>query len=84
MKAGTATKLVLNMITTTLMIKLNKTYGNIMVDLKASNKKLSDRGVRIIQHITGLDSDHSLQLLKKAKGEVKIAIVMQQKNINAT
>ena len=80
MKAGTATKLVLNMITTTLMIKLNKTYGNLMVDLKASNKKLWDRGTRIIVHLTGLDYEDSLQLLKSANGEVKTAIVMKKKN----
>ena len=80
MKAGTATKLVLNMITTTLMIKLNKTYGNLMVDLKASNKKLWDRGTRIIVHLTGLDYEDSLQLLKSANGEVKTAIIMQKKN----
>ena len=80
MKAGTATKLVLNMITTTLMIKLNKTYGNLMVDLKASNKKLWDRGTRIIVHLTGLDYEDSLQLLKSANGEVKTAIIMKKKN----
>jgi N-acetylmuramic acid 6-phosphate etherase len=80
MKAGTATKLVLNMITTTLMIKLNKTYGNLMVDLKASNKKLWDRGIRIISHLTGLDYDDSLQLLQSAKGEVKTAVVMNKTN----
>ena len=80
MKAGTATKLVLNMITTTLMIKLNKTYGNLMVDLKASNKKLWDRGTRIIVHLTGLDYEDSLKLLKSANGEVKTAIVMKKKN----
>ena len=82
MKAGTATKLILNMITTTLMIKLNKTYGNIMVDLKASNKKLWDRGARIIQHITSLNYKDSLDLLQSANGEVKIALIMQQKQIN--
>ena len=80
MKAGTATKLVLNMITTTLMIKLNKTYGNLMVDLKASNKKLWDRGARIITHLTGLDYQDSLNLLKSAEGEVKTAVVMKNKN----
>ena len=80
MKAGTATKLVLNMITTTLMIKLNKTYGNLMVDLKASNKKLWDRGARIIVHLTELDYEDSLQLLKSANGEVKTAIIMKKKN----
>ena len=79
MKAGTATKLVLNMITTTLMIKLNKTYGNLMVDLKASNRKLWDRGTRIITHLTELDYHNALKLLQSAKGEVKTAIVMEKK-----
>jgi len=78
MKAGTATKMVLNMITTTLMIKLNKTYGNLMVDLKASNEKLWDRGTRIIQHLTDLSYDDSLKLLQSADGEVKTAIVMEK------
>ena len=76
MKAGTATKLVLNMITTTSMIKLNKTYGNLMVDLTACNEKLWDRGARIISQITNLNYDDSLKSLKEADGEVKTAIVM--------
>ena len=83
MKAGTATKLVLNMITTTLMIKLNKTYGNLMVDLKASNEKLWDRGTRIIQHLTDLSYDDSLKLLQSADGEVKTAIVMEKLKMEA-
>ena len=78
MKAGTATKMVLNMITTTLMVKLNKTYGNLMVDLKASNEKLWDRGTRIIQHLTDLNYDDSLKLLQSADGEVKTAVVMEK------
>ena len=78
MKAGTATKMVLNMITTTAMIKLNKTYGNVMVDLNACNDKLWDRGTRIIMHFTNLDYDQSLTLLKNAKGEVKTALVMEK------
>ena len=83
MKSGTATKMVLNMITTTAMIKLNKTFGNLMVDLKASNKKLWDRGARIVSHLTDLNYDDSLQLLKSADGEVKTAIVMNKSNIKA-
>ena len=83
MKAGTATKLVLNMITTTLMIKLNKTYGNLMVDLKASNEKLWDRGTRIIQHLTDLSYDDSLKLLQSADGEVKTAVVMEKLKMEA-
>ena len=78
MKAGTATKMVLNMITTTLMIKLNKTYGNLMVDLKASNDKLLDRGTRIIEHLTDLNYDEALNILKSADGEVKTAVVMEK------
>ena len=78
MKAGTATKMVLNMITSTLMIKLKKTYGNLMVDLKASNDKLWDRGTRIIEHLTDLDYDESLNILKSADGEVKTAVVMEK------
>lgn len=77
MKAGTATKLVLNMITTTAMIKLNKTYGNLMVDLTACNDKLWDRGARIISQITNLNYENSLKLLERADGEVKMAIVME-------
>ena len=78
MKAGTATKMVLNMITSTLMIKLNKTYGNLMVDLKASNDKLWDRGTRIIEHLTDLNYDEALNILKSADGEVKTAVVMEK------
>ena len=78
MKAGTATKMVLNMISTTAMIKINKTYGNVMVDLNACNDKLWDRGSRIIMHFTALNYDQSFTLLKKAKGEVKTALVMEK------
>ena len=81
MKAGTATKMALNMITTTAMIKLHKTYGNLMVDLKASNTKLWDRGARIVSHLTDLNYKQSIQLLQSAEGEVKTAIVMQKLNM---
>ena len=77
MKAGTATKLILNMISTTAMIKMNKTYSNYMVDLKISNNKLHQRGIRIISEITGVDTDSASLLLKKANKNVKAAIVMQ-------
>ena len=82
MKAGTATKMVLNMITTVSMIKLNKTFGNLMVDLKASNQKLWDRGARLVSHLTDLNYDDSLELLKSADGEVKTAVVMSKLNID--
>ena len=67
------------MITTTAMIKLNKTYGNLMVDLKASNQKLWDRGTRIIEHLTELNYDDALKLLQSANGDVKTALVMGNK-----
>ena len=82
MKAGTATKMVLNMVTTTAMIKMNKTFGNLMVDLKASNQKLWDRGARIMSHLTDLSYDESLKLLQSAEGEVKTAVVMSKLNLN--
>lgn len=82
MKAGTATKLVVNMITTTAMIRINKTYGNLMVDLMALNKKLWDRGARIVKHCTNLEYDKSLEILKKAKGKVKTALVMGSLDIS--
>jgi N-acetylmuramic acid 6-phosphate etherase len=76
MKAGTATKLVLNLLTTTTMIRMGKVYGNLMVDLKATNNKLKDRSIRIVAEITGLSKSKANALLKKAEGKVKIAIVM--------
>jgi N-acetylmuramic acid 6-phosphate etherase len=83
MKAGTATKLILNMITTTAMIKLNKTYGNLMVDLMTTNKKLWDRGARIIRHCTGVDYDFGMEKLKESKGSVKTALVMVLLDVDA-
>ena len=82
MKAGTATKLVLNTLTTTAMIKMGKVYGNLMVDLNATNQKLRDRSVRIVSQLTGLPSAGAKKLLKKAKGKVKLAIVMHFRKTN--
>ena len=79
MKAGTATKMILNMISTVSMIKTNKTYNNLMVDLKVSNKKLLDRGIRIISEVTNLNYKESEKILNKAKNNVKIAILMEMK-----
>jgi len=76
MKAGTATKMILNMISTTTMIKLNKVYKNLMVDLKINNDKLLNRAIKIITSLTNLNQKESRKLLKKAKGEVKTAILM--------
>jgi N-acetylmuramic acid 6-phosphate etherase len=78
MKAGTATKLVLNMITTGAMIRLGKTYGNLMVDLRATNNKLKDRSERIVIEVCGVSRDEARKLLDAADKSVKTAIVMQK------
>ena len=80
MKAGTATKMVLNMISTTSMIKLGKVYGNLMVDLMAVNDKLIDRGTRIIMQLTSLGYQDSLKALQSANMSVKVAVVMVKNN----
>lgn len=76
MKAGTATKLVLNTITTGAMIRLGKTFGNLMVDLRATNDKLRDRGERIVMEVCGGDRAAARALLERAGGTVKTAIAM--------
>ena len=76
MKAGTATKLILNTITTGAMIRLGKTYGNLMVDLRATNEKLRDRSQRILMEVCGVDRDGARDLLERSGGIVKTAIVM--------
>jgi N-acetylmuramic acid 6-phosphate etherase len=76
MKAGTATKLVLNTLTTGAMIRLGKVYGNLMVDLRAVNEKLRDRSVRIVMEMTNLSRPQAHRLLDRAEGKVKAAIVM--------
>jgi N-acetylmuramic acid 6-phosphate etherase len=76
LKAGTATKLILNMITTGAMIRLGKTFGNLMVDLRATNDKLTDRSQRIVAEVCDVDRDTARTLLADAGGSVKLAIVM--------
>ncbi|MDB4883446.1 MAG: N-acetylmuramic acid 6-phosphate etherase [Gemmatimonadetes bacterium] len=76
LKAGTATKLILNMITTGAMIRLGKTFGNLMVDLRATNVKLTDRSERIVAEVCAIDRDAARALLARAGGRVKLAIVM--------
>ncbi len=83
MKAGTATKMILNMISTTVMVKLGKVYGNLMVDLMAVNHKLIDRGTRIIMQVSGLDYEDAKKKLMEADGSVKLALVMQCHECNA-
>ena len=80
MKAGTATKLVLNMISTASMVRLGKIYGNLMVDLMAVNDKLVDRGTRIIEQLTGLGYEASRKKLFDAGKSVKVAVVMVRNN----
>jgi len=83
LKAGTAQKLVLNQITTLAMVQIGKCYENLMVDLRASNAKLWDRGARIISMIIGLPKDQSMELLKRGDGHVKLAIVMHKRGVDA-
>ena len=78
LKAGTATKLVLNMLTTGAMVRIGKTYGNLMVDVQTGSEKLKDRARRIVNIVTGLEYDDADKLLKKAHWNVKAAIVMQR------
>jgi N-acetylmuramic acid 6-phosphate etherase len=82
MKAGTATKLVLNTITTGAMIRLGKTYGNLMVDLRAWNDKLIDRSRRIIMETTGLDRHAAGAVITRADGQIKRAIVMARRGVS--
>ena len=84
LKAGTATKLVLNMLTTISMVKLGKVYNNLMVDVHASNTKLVERSIRIVQTVTGVDATIADKTLAQAGGSAKIAIVMLVKDINRT
>ena len=82
LKAGTATKLVLNMITTGAMILLGKTYGNLMVDMRATNAKLTDRAERIMIEVTGVSRERAREQLVAAGGLVKTAIVMQMLSVD--
>ena len=78
LKAGTATKLVLNMLTTGAMVRIGKTYGNLMVDVQTGSDKLKDRARRIVNIVTGLDYDEADKLIRKAHWNVKAAVVMQK------
>ena len=81
MKAGTATKLVLNTLTTAAMVATGKVHGNLMIDLRATNAKLQDRSERIVMTLTGLARPTARSLLKKASGCVKPAVVMHHRNV---
>jgi N-acetylmuramic acid 6-phosphate etherase len=82
LKSGTAQKLVLNMLTTTAMIKLGKVYGNMMVDLKATNKKLLDRAKRIVSTVTGVTDETAAGYLDMAQMNAKLAIMMIETGLN--
>lgn len=82
LKAGTATKLVLNMLTTAAMVRIGKTYGNLMVDVQTGSEKLKDRARRIIAIVTGLEYEDADKLLKRAHWNVKAAIVMQKTSLS--
>ncbi len=82
MKAGTATKLVLNTLTTAAMIRLGKTYGNLMVDLQAWSQKLVDRGERIVMEVTGSTRDEARAAIDRAGGSVRTAMVMAKTGMN--
>ena len=77
LKAATATKMVLNMITTTAMVLLGKTYGNLMVDLKPTSSKLLDRATRIIMEVCGVGEEEAVSLFREAGGNLKVAVVMK-------
>jgi N-acetylmuramic acid 6-phosphate etherase len=83
LKAGTATKMVLNMVSTGAMVLLGKTYGNLMVDLRASNSKLVDRSRRIVAALTGLSESDAEELLARCNGEVKTAVVAYRGGLDA-
>lgn len=83
LKAGTATKLVCNMLTTGAMIRIGKSYGNLMVDLRATNVKLQDRAERIVCEVTGLAREAARALLQQADGRVKCALVMHALGVDA-
>ncbi len=83
LKAGTATKLVLNMLTTGAMIRLGKVYGNLMVDLVALSAKLHDRGERIVMEVCGVSREEARRAIAGAKGSVKLAIVMARRKVDA-
>lgn len=84
LKAGTATKLVLNRISTLVMVRLGKVFGNLMVDLDAgANRKLGQRARHILREITGLDEERAGELLERAHGRVKVAALMELRGLDA-
>lgn len=83
LKAGTATKMILNMLTTGAMVLLGKTYGNLMVDLRVTNAKLEARALRILQRLGNIDESEARKRLAECNGELKTAIVATRRNLDA-
>lgn len=82
LKAGTATKLMLNMLSTATMVKMGKVYKNLMVDVRATNVKLKDRSIRITMNATGLDRESAETLYQAAGGSIKAAVVMHETGVS--
>ncbi len=82
LKAATAAKIVLNTISTAVMVRLGKVHGNLMVDVVAANDKLRARAVRLVQRLAGVDEACAVELLRLARGRVKVAVVMQRCNVD--
>jgi N-acetylmuramic acid 6-phosphate etherase len=82
MKAGTATKMVLNMLTTASMVRLGKTYGNLMVEVRPNSEKLRDRAKRIVMQILCVNPQKAELLLKKSNWDVKVAVIMEKKKMS--
>ena len=81
LKAGTATKMVLNILSTSVMVRLGKTYGNYMVDVQTTNSKLQERAVRMLVSITRTSTDFARKLLESCDGELKTAVIVHRLNI---
>jgi N-acetylmuramic acid 6-phosphate etherase len=84
MKAGTAQKITLNMISTAAMISTGRVYGNRMVDLTATSEKLKERSKKILMDVCGVEYDEAGELLKSASGSVKLAIIMRKTGLSKT
>jgi len=83
MKAGTAQKIALNAISTAVMVRLGKVHGHLMVDVVASNRKLHARAVGLVQTLAGVDAERARELLVRADGRVKVAVIMQRRGVDA-
>ena len=83
LKAGTVTKMALNILSTSVMVKLGKVYGNRMIDVAVTNHKLHDRALRILQDLTDLNREEAAILLEKSHRRVKVALLMHWKNVDA-